>query len=454
MSPEANAIPYIAEWDRWVDPFTGEIIDWNSDWWKDYPPIGGVEPERLAGEGPKPKIPEDLDDEERQYIYENPDGTYIFQPTYEIYNDTFVKEIVANTRIRGTYDLFKSTDWMERYMLNAYQFSSAKSVAKTKLMQRAVYKEDGSLKSWSQFREDASKIQKIVNENWLRVERDQCARSAILADKWADMLADAEDYPYWIYSGRMDSRERPEHVALEGLIFRIGDPNGDAMYPPADWNCRCRGKQIDDRYIRNHNRSVQTDSQASAWLNGVDEKGRAFVDPQFRYNPYETGMMPHNGSYFMDYKNAHSGNSKTYKADPKGDTSLEGFSSNKFTNINGLFDNWRDLYHEDSLGNVVFQNKDLLNNVFLMPEVIHKIHAHPKGAEALPATIMYPSEVWSDWKNVDIQNTVMRNYLLFGPKLTYLVQTTAGIVTDAKLITRGQAETYRIGCPWFSPHDK
>jgi SPP1 gp7 family putative phage head morphogenesis protein len=433
---------------RWADE-SGVIISFDQ-----YLERDEVERKFLASEGPEPKLPDDITEEERQYIYQNPEGEYIFTPVYEIYNDTFVKEIVANTRIKGSYDMFRDTSWMERYMLNAYQFSSAKSVTKTKLMQRAVYKSDGSLKPWNQFRDDAAKIQKTVNENWLRVERDMCARSSIMADKWADMIADADLYPYWIYSGRLDSRERPEHRALEGLMFRIGDPYGDAMCPPEDWNCRCRPLPKDDRYVRANNRSIQTDAQARAWLNGVDENGKPFVDPQFRYNPYETGMMPHNGSYFVDYKNSHSGNSGLYGAEPKGESSLEGFAAQRFTDVNSLVSSWRDLYHEDHLGNVIFQNKNLYSNIILTPGSVHNMHHHPKGAEALPATLMYPNEVWSDWENVDKQNVVTRNYLLFGAKFTYVAQTRNGIVTDAKLVSKGRAEGYRVGCPWFEPNDK
>lgn len=335
-------------------------------------------------------------------------------------------------------------------MLNAYQFSSAKSFEKAKLMQEQVYKADGSLKSFSQFRDDASNIQTTVNETWLRVERDMCTRSSIIADKWADMVADADINPYWIYSGVLDSRERPEHRALEGLIFRIGDSEGDKMCPPVDWNCRCRPKPIDDRYLRAHNRSVQTNTEAKGWLEGIDpDTKKPFVDEQFRYNPYDQGMMPNKGRYFDQWKGANDGRAATYGKPKKGDADIEHMSLRKFTDVNGLVEEWKEEYHVDNLGNVVFQNKALYSNVFLTPESVHAVHKHPRGADLLPRTIERPDEVWMTWANPSDQTTVLKNYLLFGKGISYIVQTRNGVVKDGYLISKGQSDKYRVGCPWF-----
>lgn len=337
-------------------------------------------------------------------------------------------------------------------MLNSYQFSAAKSVTIAKLLQQAVYKEDGSLKPYLEFKDEAQAIQKQVNEVWLRVERDMCTRSSVLADKFGDMLTDKDLYPYWIYQGRLDSRERPEHRALEGLIFRLGDPYGDAMFPPGDWNCRCKGKQVDDLFLRDGHRSVQTNSQAEGWLNGIDgSNGKPFVDEQFRYNPYYQGMMPHNGEYFEQFRNANMGNASMFGLKAKGDGTIDHLAAFKFTDVNYLVQQWRKAHWEDTLGNIVIQNKQMLSNVFLTPEAIHEIKQHPKGAEKLTDTIERPNEIWSRWLDKDKQQVVLRNYLLFGPKISYLVQTAGGQVQDAKLITRNNAERFRIGCPTLNP---
>lgn len=338
---------------------------------------------------------------------------------------------------------------MEKYVLNSYQFSAAKSKDEAKRMQKLVYSDDGKLRAYNDFKADAEKIQKTINENWLRVERDMCVRSSILADKWADMVAEAEFNPYWIYSGRMDSKERREHVALEGLVFRIGDPYGDRMCPPEDWNCRCRPKQVDDQFLRKNNRSVQTDSQAKGWLEGVDEKGKPFVDEQFRYNPYQQGMLPNKGDYFDEFRNANAGNSSMFGKKAKGDGDLDHLASRKFTNVLKIVEDWKDEYHVDNLGDIIFQNPVLKSNVALGMLGIHNVHAHPRGAEQIPKAISNPDEVWSRWENPDNQDIVLRNYILFGSKMSYIVNTKNGVILDAKMVSNSQAEKSRIGCPWF-----
>jgi hypothetical protein len=43
------------------------------------------------------------------------------------------------------------------------------------------------------------------------------------------------------WSGVMDSRERPEHVAMEGEVVRFDEPysNGEDIPGISTWNCRC-----------------------------------------------------------------------------------------------------------------------------------------------------------------------------------------------------------------------
>jgi SPP1 gp7 family putative phage head morphogenesis protein len=45
----------------------------------------------------------------------------------------------------------------------------------------------------------------------------------------------ADRFPLWRYSAIKDSRTRPDHLALDGEIFRVGE----GPVPPIDYNCRC-----------------------------------------------------------------------------------------------------------------------------------------------------------------------------------------------------------------------
>lgn len=44
-----------------------------------------------------------------------------------------------------------------------------------------------------------------------------------------------DQFPLWRYSAIKDSRTRPEHLALDGSIYRVGE----GPVPPIDYNCRC-----------------------------------------------------------------------------------------------------------------------------------------------------------------------------------------------------------------------
>lgn len=65
-------------------------------------------------------------------------------------------------------------------------------------------------------------------------------QSAFMAGRYAGMMAATDTAPYWEYSAIMDSRTRPQHAALNGLVFRYDDPFWTAWYPPNGFRCRCR----------------------------------------------------------------------------------------------------------------------------------------------------------------------------------------------------------------------
>lgn len=163
-------------------------------------------------------------------------------------------------------------------------------------------------KSFQEFKQKASEIVEINNEVWLRVEMDVCKRSCVLGEKWRQMERDKDLYPYWRYVTRKDGRVRPEHAALEGKIFRIGDPAGDAVHPQNSWNCRCTTVSVDDKEVK------QNDiSKGSDYLDKTDPKtGKPYIDKDFRFNPGKQ-LLPNDSSYFEITKNANKLNYKNFE---------------------------------------------------------------------------------------------------------------------------------------------
>lgn len=382
----------------------------------------------------KHRIPQELIDGEIEYVYRNRKGKLIYTPMYEAYRDTFKDAILEKgSRIAGqvktSFADFHNTSTFERYQLNSAQFSAAKNMAETKLMQQAVIGDDGAVKGFSEFKRDANQIAQVTNDTWLRTEYDSARGNIVSIDSWSEILDSKEIYPTWTYFGVMDSRERQQHVDLEGKVFLIGDPEGDAAYPPAGWSCRCHGEPSDDTPVTN----------AKALL----ERN---VDKQFRYNAYNQGILPNIGSYFDV-----SGSANEVKGNQYSGVQAVKNSARALYRAKGMhflleqIEQFKQDYHVSG-HDVVFQNEATLSNVFLNTNSVHNIGKHPTGIELLPDTIE-TGEVWSWWSNAEKQQVVERAYI----KANYIVHTIGGVVQEAMLLSSGSAMAWRKGCLLHTP---
>lgn len=53
--------------------------------------------------------------------------------------------------------------------------------------------------------------------------------------------------PYWLYDALNDGRTRPEHAALDGLVFLKDDVTARRLLPPSAHNCRCAALELDEK---------------------------------------------------------------------------------------------------------------------------------------------------------------------------------------------------------------
>ena len=307
-----------------------------------------------------------------------------------------------------------------------------------------MFDEEKKIKPYHKFKKDAKEITQIVDETWLRVENEMCKRQCVQSELFRQMKDDADLYPFWVYKGVMDDREREDHVELEDKVFKIGDPEGDACFPPNDWNCRCNGEAIDEDEVKDNEYKVLSNSEAKQFLD-------TDVDEQFRYNPANQGMMPNNGSYFKAMNSANSGNADLFDLpDIDSDKSLEGLSTKLMLDAKGLHylinlvHDWKEEYEVNKSGDIIFQCKALLSNIRFTNNSLHEIQKHSRGVENIPDTVENPDEVWSYWADPEKQLSVVRNYIKFG-KSCYIVQVKDGKITDAFVIGRKQANKYRKG---------
>lgn len=63
--------------------------------------------------------------------------------------------------------------------------------------------------------------------------------------------------PYWMYTAVNDSKTRPSHRAMDGLVFRSDDPIWDTWYPPNGFRCRCSVVTLSKRQLESMGLKVQ-----------------------------------------------------------------------------------------------------------------------------------------------------------------------------------------------------
>lgn len=249
-----------------------------------------------------PNLPQ-LKDQEIWYAYEA-QGNLIHSETYREYNKAFYEAMIGGINIEADFDAFKNTDYWEKYMLNTFQFSAAKSAAEMKMLQGYVFGKNGERVPFEQFKEVVEPIVGQFKEQWLRVEYDLAVHGAVMGQRWNDLYRDRDLFPYWVFTTRKDDRVRKHHEELEGKIFKFDDPYAQQFWPPLDWNCRCEGESTDEGTPLNKNEMEKY----------VDDIGKGFEG-----NVGIDGIFPKTksaSSYFSVLPNANKAKPEMFKEKP------------------------------------------------------------------------------------------------------------------------------------------
>lgn len=106
---------------------------------------------------------------------------------------------------------------------------------------KAIDPKTGEIKT---YHPDNGKPVQLGSPRRLKLIYDQNAQTAFMAGRYSAMMEATETHPYWEYVAVLDSRTRPSHRAMAGLIFRYDDPFWTVAYPPNGWNCRCRVRPV------------------------------------------------------------------------------------------------------------------------------------------------------------------------------------------------------------------
>lgn len=141
---------------------------------------------------------------------------------------------------------FESPDYafLEKLQEDVWNFSAAKNYAQLKSLSEALVDENGKLRSFTEFRNQAMMINTDFVVNWLRSEYNFAVAAAQMGARWQQIEFNKEYLPLIQYETAGDERVRLEHQDLEGITLPVDHPFWDTYYPPNGWNCRCTVRQL------------------------------------------------------------------------------------------------------------------------------------------------------------------------------------------------------------------
>ena len=75
--------------------------------------------------------------------------------------------------------------------------------------------------------------------------------------RWEQYVSNEKNRPYLMYDAINDSRVRPSHLAMDGIIRRIDDPFWATNYPPNGFRCRCRCISLSEKQAQDRSKNGQ-----------------------------------------------------------------------------------------------------------------------------------------------------------------------------------------------------
>lgn len=161
---------------------------------------------------------------------------------------------------------------------NANKFAGSKLYHQVNDTKNFIKNSTGTRRLIDAFMKDALQIDELYNKTWLSVEVDAFTKRADKAREWKQFTRERDIFPLLQFSTVGDSRVRPEHAALDGIIKPVNDTFWDTYAPPLAYRCRCVLNQLEDGRIT-------PDSE-------YDEREiLAEVEPTFRSNPGKTNKI-------------------------------------------------------------------------------------------------------------------------------------------------------------------
>lgn len=155
---------------------------------------------------------------------------------------------------KGSFSFIRSTQMKNNLSI----FSGAKTFQEVLELSSNVIV-DGEVLPFNKFKKIGLKIDSQYNKHWLETEQQASFRQSESAESWKQIQEDKDVFPYLQYSTVKDSRVRPTHQEVDGVIRRADSSFWNTWFPPNDWNCRCIVTQLEQATVTKGKLPVNND---------------------------------------------------------------------------------------------------------------------------------------------------------------------------------------------------
>ena len=151
------------------------------------------------------------------------------------------KEAIAATKARGV--VLPEKYYGELQGIHRALNYSIAGVASLDQLQAVLNSHEDALKNGTTFKEWQNDV-RVQDLGLSKARLDNIYRtniqSAYNRGRWEQYVENKANRPYLMYDAINDSRVRPSHLAMDGIIRPVGDSFWDTNYPTNGFRCRCR----------------------------------------------------------------------------------------------------------------------------------------------------------------------------------------------------------------------
>ncbi|RKR83201.1 SPP1 gp7 family putative phage head morphogenesis protein [Mucilaginibacter gracilis] len=179
-----------------------------------------------------------------------------------------------------------------------WQFSFAKNYEELKAASLAL-QTGNQVTPWGEFKSIVERINGDYNVRNLKTEYDTGIGSAQMAARWVQYIAD--EVKLLKYQTVGDSRVRPSHQELDGIIRKITDAFWSLYYPPNGWRCRCDAIDAGNAKETPQSKIVTPTDVPPMFRRNLAKEGLAFPPdhPYFEHVPDDILQAADNNNPFI-----------------------------------------------------------------------------------------------------------------------------------------------------------